>query len=362
MKKFTIDADIRKAQTLPAHFYRDPDNFERVKEAIFARSWNFAAESEVIAKPNSAYPFTLLENVLDEPIVVTKDRNGKTHCMSNVCTHRGKIVVEEPGDMRLLRCGYHGRCFGLDGQFRSMPEFEGVENFPTEMDHLHPISFKDLLGIIWVALDPLVDFDTIMKPVMDRVGWMALDTMKYDPEHSQDYYVDANWALYCDNYLEGFHIPFVHPALNEAVDGSQYEYELFPYCNLQLSIAKEGEPHFEVPEGAVDYGRKVYAYYFWVFPNLMFNFYPWGLSLNVVEPLAYNKTRVRFRTYFFEDSTAERKMNRIDQTELEDEAVVESVQLGLKSRFYQYGRFSPNMESAVHHFHKLVYDFMQTGN
>ena len=299
-----------------------------------------------------------MENVLDEPLVVTRDKNGQTHCLSNVCTHRGKIIVEKPGAMRLLSCGYHGRCFNLNGQFRSMPNFENTENFPSELDHLHRVNFEEFAGIFLVALDPLMDWQTIAKPMIDRIKWMPLDTLEYDAENSTDYYVDANWALYCDNFLEGFHIPYVHPALNEAVDGNQYEYELFPYCNLQLSIANEGEPHFDVPEGEVDFGRPVYAYYFWVFPNLMFNFYPWGLSLNVVEPLGYDKTRIRFRTYFFNSNDKERKLNRIDQTELEDEAVVESVQLGLKSRFYKYGRFSPEMEPAVHHFHRLITEFM----
>jgi len=86
--------------------------------------------------------------------------------------------------------------------------------------------------------------------------------------------LEANWALYCDNYLEGFHVAYVHPALNNALDMKNYTYELFPYCNLQLGVASEGEPCFDIPEGAQDYGKNIYAYYWHVFPNLMFNFYP----------------------------------------------------------------------------------------
>ncbi len=173
------------------------------------------------------------------------------------------------------------------------------------------------------------------------------------------HYIDAHWALYCDNYLEGFHIPFVHPALNAALEGDVYSYELFPYCNLQLGIAKEGEPTFDIPEDAPDYGKSILAYYYWVYPNLMFNFYPWGLSLNIVQPLSHNKTKVSFRTYFYNGKKQVAVDKGLDQTELEDEAVVESVQLGIQSRYYKRGRFSPSMEQGVHHFHRLIADALK---
>lgn len=357
MKKLDIQSDIRKAATLPAWFYRDSQAFETVKEKIFARSWHYVADATVVEAPTVQYPFTLLPGVMDEPLLLTRDGKERLHCLSNVCTHRGKIIVEEPGKGRLLRCGYHGRCFGLDGAFRSMPSFDAVENFPAPEDDLTALSVKEWLGMIFISLEPEVAFEEMIRPIEERLGWMPFDTLQFSEEGTQDYYVDANWALYCDNYLEGFHIPFVHPALNQAITSGSYGYELFPYCSLQLGLAEEGEPCHDIPEGWPDYGKRIYAYYYFVFPNLMLNFYPWGLSLNVVEPLSHNKTRVRFRTYYFAGAPANRQVNRIDQTELEDEEVVESVQLGLQSRFYKKGRFSPKEEPAVHHFHRLVADY-----
>lgn len=355
---FDIAEDIRQAHTLPASFYRDLSAFEQSTERIFASTWHWAAEAGVVAGPQQVWPFTLLPGVLDEPLLFTRDAEGAVHCLSNVCTHRGKIVVEHPGKQRLLSCGYHGRCFRLDGRFRSMPEFEGVENFPSPADDLSPVPFAEWTGLLFVSLQPAMAFAELIRPMTERIGWMPLDSLQFAPEESRDYEVAAHWALYCDNYLEGFHIPFVHPALNQAIDFGQYEYELFPYCNLQVGIAKEGEPCFDIPPGAPDHGRRIYAYYFWVFPNLMFNFYPWGLSLNIVEPLSHARTRIRFRTYYFEETGAERALNRIDTTEMEDEVVVESVQRGIRSRFYHAGRYSPKQEPGVHHFHRLVQRFM----
>lgn len=354
-----ISDDIRHAHTLPAAFYRSEQEFNLSAERIFAASWQWVAEASVADSPLQVWPFTLLPGVLNEPLIFSCDANGHTHCLSNVCTHRGKIIVEKAGKHRLLSCGYHGRCFGLDGKFRSMPEFNETANFPTPADNLTPISFASWLGLLFVSLQPAMPFLSLMAPIEQKIGWLPLETLRYDPTHSKDYEVAAHWALYCDNYLEGFHIPFVHPALNQAIAFDEYTYELFDYGNLQTGIAKTGEPCFQIPEGHPDYGKRIYAYYFWVFPNIMLNFYPWGLSLNVVEPLAFNKTRVRFRTYYFDNAdTAERERHSLDTTEMEDEAVVESVQAGIQSRFYQAGRYSPTQEQGVHHFHRLIQQFM----
>ena len=357
-----IEENIRRAHTLPSTFYRDKTVFEQVKEKIFAKTWLYVADADCVKCPGDVYPFTLLEGVLDEPLLLARDMDGHLYCLSNVCTHRGKIIAEEPGNCHQLRCGYHGRCFHLDGSFKSMPGFQAAEHFPTPADNLAKISVREWLGMVFVSLDPAFDFEEATRPMLERTRFLPLDTLTFCEEGTKDYHIRANWALYCDNYLEGFHIPFVHPALNQALDFKQYDYETFPYCNLQTGIADDGEPHYDIPPGMPDYGKRVYAWYFWLFPNLMFNFYPWGLSLNVVEPLDYAQTRVRFRTYRFREVPFNRTVNNLEKTELEDEAVVESVQRGIQSRFYHQGRFSPSMEKGVHHFHRLVAGFLSNSS
>ncbi len=358
MSRFSISNNIEQSATLPATFYRDKSVFDEVKEKIFSKTWLYVADSSVLQNAGDAYPFTLLKGVLDEPLVLTKDENGQVHCLSNVCTHRGKIVVESAGNHRQLSCGYHGRCFHLDGSFKRMPEFGQAVGFPTKKDDLARIPVKEWMGMFFVSLDPAFPFEEAVKPIQDRIGWMPTDTLVHEKTGTKDYFIEANWALYCDNYLEGFHIPFVHPALNKAIEFGEYGYEIFRYCNLQTGVAKEGEPYFKIPKGYPDFGKKIYAYYYWLFPNLMLNFYPWGLSLNVVEPLAHDRTKVGFRTYRFEGEAFDRAANCLEDTEMEDEEVVESVQVGLQSRFYERGRFSPTMEKAVHHFHLLIDGFM----
>ena len=178
MQALFIHPEITKASTLPASFYLDPEWFEHSKSALWEKSWIYAADSSVVQTPGQVHPLSLLEGVLDEPILFSRDANDNVHCLSNVCTHRGKVLVEKGGKHRLLSCGYHGRCFSLDGRFRSMPGFEGVEHFPSDADHLHPIAFKEWLDMLFVSLDPAIDFREWIRPVMDRVHWMPLHTLR----------------------------------------------------------------------------------------------------------------------------------------------------------------------------------------
>jgi choline monooxygenase len=147
--------------------------------------------------------------------------------------------------------------------------------------------------------------------------------------------------------------------LNNLLDYGDYSTELFAFSNLQLGIAKDGEMSFDLPETAPDFGKNVAAFYFFVFPNLMFNFYPWGLSLNVIEPISIAETRVKFLTYIFDRAKFGNADEALHQTEMEDEAIVESVQKGIRSRFYDSGRYSPTREQGTHHFHRLICEFMR---
>ncbi len=354
-QQYPISADITRAHTLPASFYKSTAIYEAQKEQVFAKSWQMVGNTHDLDGTKNCFPFRLFPDYLEEPLVLTRDKNEVLHCLSNVCTHRGNLLVEESRKSAHLSCKYHGRCFHLDGKFRSMPMFTEAQNFPMASDNLPELALAKLGSLLFTSLDPSHDFSVYFNPIKNRLSWFPFDQLKEHETYTKTYYVNANWALYCDNYLEGFHVPFVHPTLNQALDFGSYSTEIFDYCNLQLGIAKPNEVSFDLPPSSVDYGKSIYAYYFWVFPNMMFNFYPWGLSLNIVQPIAINKTRIIFKTYLLEGHSAEEFANTaIDATELEDEAIVESVQIGMQSRLYQSGRFSPKMEQGVHHFHRLL--------
>lgn len=351
----TVHPDIREASTLPATFYKDPEMFARVRERIFARSWQFVGDLDDVKDPGSVRPFTLLEGFLDEPMVATRDHDDRLNVLSNVCTHRGMQVAEGCGHERFLRCRYHGRRFALDGSFQSMPEFETACNFPSPADDLPKVPFGTWGKFLFAGVYPEKTLEETLRPMTERMAWLPIHQYQFRPDRSRDYLVRANWALYIDNYLEGFHIPFVHSALNSVLDYGNYICEPFESGNLQLAHGNPGEEVFNLPPSSPDYGKPISAYYFWFFPNIMFNFYPWGLSVNVVRPLGPDLMKVSFLCYMLDETRLGRGAGAdLDRVEREDEVVVELVQRGVRSRLYDRGRFSPTREMNVHQFHRML--------
>ncbi len=350
-----VDPDIRRAETLPAAFYADPAVYAAIREKVFARSWQLVADLDRVKVPGQVHPFTLLDGLLTEPLVLARDRDDRVHCYSNVCTHRGTLVCEADGVENFLRCRYHGRRFALDGKFLSMPEFEEAADFPRAEDDLPHVPFGTLGKFVFASLDPAAPLAALTGDFLARCGHLPLDRAVLEPTRARDYLVRANWALYVENYLEGFHIPYVHAGLAEALDYGSYRTELFDASNLQLGVASGGDDVCDVPAGHPDHGTSVAAWYWWLFPNTMLNVYPWGISVNVVRPLGPDLTKVSFLPYVWDSSRLERGAGAsLDRVEREDEAIVESIQRGVRSRLYRRGRFSPKRETGVHHFQRML--------
>ena len=362
MTKIYINPDIEKAETLPAFFYRSSNYFEDLKNKVFVKSWQFIGHSSILPINLNTYPFEFIKSYIEEPLVLVRDKNEKLKCLSNVCTHRANIIVHNKAQLKDLRCMYHGRRFDLDGKFKSMPEFKLAKEFPRNCENLKEFPVSNLGPFIFVGLEPLFDMSSVSTKIEDRISFLPLDFIEFREDLCKDYIVNSHWALYCDNYLEGFHIPFVHNDLNDVLDYEKYDTEIDEYFNVQIGYAKDGdESIFNFPKDHQDYGKRISAYYYWIFPNIMFNVYPWGISVNVVKPISKDKTKVSFLSYVYDES----KLNHgagseLDKVEREDEFVVEGVNKGLKSRYYSTGRFSPTMEKGVHHFHKLISDSLNT--
>ena len=113
-----------------------------------------------------------------------------------------------------------------------MPEFDGVVGFPAKSDHLPRLPLERFGSLLFtrVAPDGGPAFEDWIRPVRERVEWLPLERMAHDASTSRDYLIDANWIAYCDNYLEEFHIPYVHGASLAALDYAAYRTERFPWA------------------------------------------------------------------------------------------------------------------------------------
>src|SRR5215469_15396491 len=365
-----VNPKVESAETLPSRFYVDPAILTLEKERIFRRTWQLVGTlsrscgqangvAKTIADPGSF--FTV--EAAGEPVVVVRDQAGTLRAFSNVCRHRAGPIAQGAGCRNVFQCGYHGWTYTLDGRLIGTPEVDGMEFFDRSTMGMVPLRCETWQQFIFV------NFDLQAPALWEFLGGIPAQSGAFSFAGIQlaerrDYYVNCNWKVYVDNYLEGYHIPIVHPGLMREIDYPRYRCETFRYHSQQLGPVKAMKPG--------DANERVYtpgdgpndALYFWMFPNLMLNIYPDNVSVNLVVPLSQDKTLTIFEWYFHDaDSpkTRERAAKAIgfsDTVQQEDLHICEAVQRGLQSSTYDRGRYSVKRENGVHHFHRLLGEFL----
>jgi choline monooxygenase len=345
---FSVDERLENAATLPSRVYTDPALFERERERVFGASWQLVGRAEDVERPGTF----LTARVAGEEILVVRGDDGVLRALSNVCRHRAGPVAAGAGSCRVLQCGYHGWSYGLDGRLVGTPEFEGVERFERADVRLPVFAIETWIGLVFANLDPKAPaLSATLDEIPGRLEGKGLDSMRF--AFRRDWTLDCNWKVYVDNYLEGYHIPIVHPSLLKELDYAAYRTETSRSTSQQISPIKTRGGRLRAGTPGDE------AAYFWVWPNLMLNVYPDNFSTNLIVPLGPERTLTIFE-WFFRDPDHGDVRAKVDETvafsdeiQREDIAICEAVQRGLRSRTYEQGRFSPKRENGVHHFHRL---------
>jgi choline monooxygenase len=340
-----FEPDLARASTLPSRYYFDPAILAEENRRVFGATWQLAGRADQVREPGQYFTAT----VAGEPLLFVRGNDGELRALSNVCRHRAGPVAAGEGKRPVLQCGYHGWTYGLDGRLLKTPEFDGVQDFDRAACALPCFRAEVWNELVFVCLDPgapsLSDF------LGDLVSMLAKrDYSGFRLAHRKEWYLDCNWKVYVDNYLEGYHIPIVHPGLFREIDYPNYRTETRSNFSIQFAPLKRPERiAVNSPGDEVEY--------FWLFPNLMLNVYPDNFSTNLIVPVGPNRTLTIFE-WFFRDPDAAR--DRIaetvafsDEIQLEDIHICEAVQRGLSSATYDRGRYSPQRENGVHHFHEL---------
>ena len=146
--------------------------------------------------------------------------------LSNICTHRANLLCHKGNNNKNIQCNYHGRTFDLNGKMKNMPGFEGVKNFPSESDNLPNIDLLDWEKFIFCSLSKRFSIKNILSDISKRLKSFPFEKLDFDKDKSNTYVINVHWALYCENYLEGFHVPYVHHGLNADIDLDSYKTEI----------------------------------------------------------------------------------------------------------------------------------------
>lgn len=336
---------LERAHTIPSRWYAGPEFHEFEQRIIFSSSWQYAGHASKLLTAGDQVVTTVGGN----PVLAVRGDDQVLRAFYNVCRHRGGPLAIEDCSTKVLQCKYHGWTYRLDGSLRGTPRFDRTELFEKREYGLIPVNIGEWENLVFISLSEGISLDTLFAGIAERIKPISLQSKHFFKRVSYD--VQCNWKVYVDNFLEGYHLPYVHPELCTLLDYQRYETETFEYYSLQHSPL-QGKDRVYRGDGP--------AYYFFVWPNFMMNILPGRLQTNLVLPLNHNSCLVHF-DYYYDDcasengkAVAEEDLRSSDKIQQEDIEICELVQRGLESRAYDKGRFSPDCEQGVYHFQSLL--------
>jgi len=359
LSDFDASLPLAEASTIPGSWYTDPRVGELEKRTVFSRTWQLVARAEQVEGPGQY----VTAEIAGEPVVVVRGQDGVLRAFFNVCRHHAAAVMTEPcGRAERLRCPYHGWTYGLDGQLRAAPQMEGVRGFDRAANGLVPVHVAVWEKLVFVHLDDdPVAIESYLGEMVQQVARLDLGSLRFAGR--REWTLECNWKVFVDNYLDGgYHVPYLHRGLNSILDFEDYTIETFERFCLQSSpITTSGG---DAMTASVRKGR---ALYYWLYPNLMLNWYEGHLDTNLVIPLGNGRMKVIFDFYFTDVGDAAREHNEKSMAvsaliQDEDQAICESVQRGLGSRAYGKGRLSVRHEAGENLFHKLLAADLRRGS
>ncbi len=349
-----MDAEsLASGLTLPAGWYSDPDVLRLEQERIFRRSWVYAGRTEQVAEPGQFFT----ARAGDVPIVCVRGQDGELRAFVNVCRHRASVLVEGEGKRETLQCGYHAWTYNLDGSLRNAPRSEREDGFENDGLGLIPAAVDTWGPFVWVnpSADAAPLGETLQElPRLVAEGGVDVDALEF--RKREDFEVEANWKVSCENFLECYHCPTAHQDLARIldVDPDNYLLEISETFSSQYAPVRARPKGSYDPSGEIERGQ-----FHFLWPNTVVNIPPGrpNLSIGPIFPAGPERAD-RFLDYFFAPDADEAWVDELlafdDRVSREDAALVASVQRGLRSGMIEHGRLMPRSEALIHDFQVKV--------
>jgi carnitine monooxygenase subunit len=338
-----------EAQSLPAWIYRDPEFFEREKQAIFRNSWQAVCHVNDIPRTGDFHTFEFF----GESVVVLRGEDGAVRAFHNVCRHRAARILDGPKGHcgRRITCPYHAWTYGLDGRLVAVPQRERFAALDTSRHGLVPLEHEVFLGFIFVRFAPgLPSVQEMAAPYLHELTPYRLEELV--PMGRVTYRPRAvNWKNVADNYSDGLHINVAHPGLTRLF-GKGYGIEARPWIDKMWGTLRDvpssnwAERAYQQLLPAVPHlppERQRLWTYFKLWPNLAFDIYPDQVDFMQFLPVSPTETLVREIAYVHPDERREMRVARYlnwrinRRVSLEDKALIERVQAGMGSSSYTAG-------------------------
>lgn len=372
---------VESAITLLPDAYRSSVYYEVEEESLFGRAWVCVGYTSQVRTPGDTFRAT----VAGQPIFVTRDRSGSLRAFYNVCRHRGSLLVAEDGRRDFIRCPYHSWGYGLDGRLLGAPYFKELEvsdgdasrfelanadGLRKEEFGLLPVRVESWGCFVFVNLDPEASpLGEWLGDLPDRLARFPLDQLQL--VRSRDFLIEANWKLIAENFMEYYHLPWVHPELC-SISGFKDHYRFqgpgmyTGMCTSPLS-SDSATVSFDLPiMPGLDPFEARSAFWVLIFPNVALFLLPDHLFTLLFRPDGPRRTievaSMLVHPDALKDPQADAKIDRVvsfwSMVNNQDIKAVEGVQQGLQVQAYPGGRMSARFEEPIHRFQNMVIDRM----
>ena len=366
-----ITDEPRTSFTLPSEYYTNPAVFEREKEAIFYRTWQYVAHKSAFSDPGDYVTL----GICDQNIFVIEGGDGVLRAFYNVCRHRGhELLGERRGNVSsAIVCPYHAWTFEREGTLRAARFSRARPGFDRADFGLRAVRLEIFCDCVFVNLDDGAESLASLAGDMEsdlrrRVPY--LDDLRMHP-HPIDLLGDvrqhAGWKVVVDNYIECYHCRHAHPDFASLICMDDYQLDVGRIWSRQLGAqTRPANTAYDFDPGDGYPG----SMFWYLWPNTTFNILPGSNELGVyaIRPIDHEWSSFEGDLLTADGRTNDaRTAYTADVLAPEDVALCESVQRGLKSKGYDQGPIMagdvPTGESefAIHHFHKLVHDALNGG-
>ena len=373
---------VELASTLIADAYRSEAYFAEERDQLFGHAWVTVGSASEVAEPAQA----IVRDVAGRSVIITRNNEGELRAFLNVCRHRGSRLVGEDCTLRAgrIRCPYHAWAYDLDGHCIGTPLFEGsdipedmraafdmgdVKAFDRADYPLFEVSVAEWGPLILVSLDPEpIPLSEWLGDLPDRLA--GYEVASWELQAAKNYDIGANWKLVAENFMEYYHLPWVHPELakvSRIQDHYRYQGPGMYTGMTTTPISGDNPAWLALPPHSAVTGADLRAGRFMLlFPNATLSVLPNHMFVMILDPIAADRTLER--TYLMThpetmegpgaDAALADLLGFWDHVNLEDIEIVENVQAGISTPEYEGGRMCYRFEEPVHRFQNMVIDRM----
>jgi phenylpropionate dioxygenase-like ring-hydroxylating dioxygenase large terminal subunit len=198
----------------PVEAYISEEYARAERDRLWRKVWLQAGRVEDIPEPGNYLTY----DILDDSVLIVRNAAGEINAHHNVCTHRGRRLVDTPPGMRNARgkkmkfvCGFHAWNFDLDGSCTHAAQKDDWQGALTaERTQLGKVNVDTWGGFIWINLDPNCEpLRAYLEPAATMLDPFELQNMR--PRWRFWTVFDCNWKVALEAFNETYHVPGTHP-------------------------------------------------------------------------------------------------------------------------------------------------------